>query len=86
MFYWETAPTSSDPAYLAANTAIAIVNVGWIVFDSLDTPVLGAMWGSAWAAFVGLQWRLLLVKNPGMYLAVAISSRAVVMYAKKNAQ
>ena len=84
MFYWEFGQNNTDTVCLVGNIAIAVINVFWIMFDANDTLPFGLVWGISWTLFVVLQLPLLYVKFPGYYLAVALSSRSVAMYAKKN--
>jgi hypothetical protein len=81
VFYWESG--TADTGYLAANIAISVINAGWIVSDAKGAPLFGLSWEAAWILFVIPQWKLLSVKHPGLYLAVALSSRAAAMYMKK---
>jgi hypothetical protein len=82
MFYWESGAT--DSGYLTANIAILVINAGWIISDAKGALLFGVVWETAWILFVMLQWKLLSVKYPGLYLAVALSSRAVAMHVKKT--
>jgi hypothetical protein len=84
MFYWEPGQNTTGTVCLVGNIAIAVINVFWIMFDVKDTLLFGMAWGLSWTLFVVLQIPLLYVKFPGYYLAVALSSRSVALYVKKN--
>ena len=84
MFYWEPGTPAVDRSYLVINIIVAVVNTIWILYDSRRALAFGVAWGVAWALFVALQWPLLGVKHPGLYLAVALSARAVAVSVRKH--
>jgi hypothetical protein len=82
MFYWEQAVP--NPSYMPANVITAVANAAWIAYDSRNSKTFGVAWGLAWIIFVALQWPLLGTKHPGLYLALAISSRAVAIFVRNR--
>jgi hypothetical protein len=81
MFFWESG--TADHGYLAANIGVLVINACWIAYDAKEFMLFGLMWALAWIMFVLLQFPLLYVKHPGLYLAIALSSRAVAVYVKR---